>query len=364
MKEQLLPLADLCYEHGRKKIFLRNKNIFWNGNIYMDIFKPIMDNERYREIFVPSMEETNSRSQSLSLAGRTGLWLTGKFNHISGRAVTDNANYNRLWEWGQTKHLSHFLRAMSLNRVMGADIFHINIVTDNATEMLPFYLMLEKGILPLPGKEDILSLSDVTIGIKSPDKDFIRHGTNGHGMNLYSSDEGQFVFDKLDCYWGGAIIPEHDFEHYAMNAKRRMTNFIAQSPYGNMTTIPAETDLSRFPCFKKMIVTDGRFWYDEAGNPQSAEAYKPIVVKALEEAANRLPIRIYGDVAWAALRIDSTHIRLVLIDPGYLDPAERKCEIKLQHLEGISCTDILSKESLQIRDGKISATVPAGILRI
>jgi len=364
INEQLFPFADSCYKYGKKKITILNKNIFWNGNIYLDMFKPFMADERYREIFITEMEETNSRSQSLSLAGRTGLWLTGKFNHMAGRAVTDNANYNRLWHWCQTEHLSHFLRAMSLERLQGADIFDFNIVTDNAEEMLPFYLMLEKGILPLPGKEDILSLSDLTIGIKSPDKDFLRHGTNGHGMTLYKPDEGQFVFDRLDCYWGGAMIPDHDFENYAMNAKRRMTNFIAQSPYGNMTTISAETDLSQFPFFKKMIVTDGKYWYDEAGKPQTAAAYKPVVLKELEEAAGRLPIRVYGEVAWVALRLDPTHIRLVLIDPGYLDPADREAEVVLQHVDASGAKDILSGESIKIEQGKMKLKVPMGILRI
>jgi len=278
--------------------------------------------------------------------------------------VTDNPNYNRLWHWCQTEHLSHFIRAMSLDRLLGATYYDFNIVTDNSEEMLPFYLMLDKGLLPLPEKGEIVSLSDVTIGIKSPDKDFIRHGNNGHGMNLYRPDEGQFVFDRLDCYWGGAMIPDHDFENYAMNAKRRMTNFIAQSPYGNMTTISAETDLSQFPFFKKMIVTDGKYWYDEAGKPQTAEAYKPTVLKALEEAAQRLPIRVYGEVAWVALRLDPTHIRLVLIDPGYLDPADREAEVVFQHIDPIGAKDILSGESMTIKQGKMKAKVPMGILRV
>lgn len=364
IREQLLPLADLCYEHGKKKIILRNKNIFWNGNIHLDLFRPIMADERYREIFVPSMEETNSRSQSLSLAGRAGLWLTGRFRHMSGRVVTDNANYNRLWEWCQVEHLSHFLRALSLKRALGADLFHINITSDNASELLPFYLMLEKGILPLPGREDIVSLCDTTIGIKSPDAEFIAHGTNGHGLDRYQPQEETFVFDRLDCYWGGAPIPDHDLERYAMNARRRMTNFIAQSPFGNMTTISAETDLAQFPFFRRMLVTDGKYWYDETGNARTAEEYKPEVLRALEDSAARLPIRVFGEVAWAAIRLDSSHIRLILIDPGYMDPADRNAEAVFQHIRPARITDILSGETLELEQGRLRVHVPMGILRI
>jgi hypothetical protein len=254
---------------------------------------------------------------------------------------------------------------MSLQRMLGADMFMINILTDNSEQLLPFYLMIEKGILPLPGREDIISVSDLTVGMKNPDMDYIRHGVNNHGMTLYKPNEEQFVFDRLDCFWGGALIPEHDFENYAMNAKRRMTNFIAQSPYGNMTMIPAETDLSKFPIFKEMVVTDGKLWYDETGKSHTAEEYKPVVMKALEESAQRLPVRVFGDVSWAAVRIDATHIRMVLIDPGYMDPADREAVVGFQHLKPVEIKDILSGEILSLnKEGKLKVNIPIGILRI
>lgn len=364
IRGQLLPLADLCHAAG-KKILIRGKNIFWNGNIYTGIFQPIMAAEKYREVFVPSMEETNSRNQSLSLAGRTGLWLTKKFNHMSGRAVTDNGNFNRLWHWCQSAHLSHFLRAMVLARCQGADIFHLNIYSDNAREMLPFYQMLEKGLLPLPAREDILSISDLAIGMLPPDQDYLRHGTNGHGMDLYAPGEGPFVFDRLDCYWGGAMLADHDFENYALHAKRRMTNFIPRSPYGNLAMIPADTDLTQFPHFRRKLITDGRHWYDAAGKRHTAPEYKPVVLQALEEAAGRLPIRVMGDVAWAALRLDAAHIRVVLIDPGYLDPARRPAVIRFQHVVPVEIRDTLGgASSLPVRTDGLAVTVPMGALRI
>lgn len=364
IRDLLIPLADSCYKYGKRKIFLRNKNTFWNAGIYLDLWKPIFSDEKYREIFVPLMEETNSRSQSLSQAGRLGIWMSGMFNYVGGRAVTDNANYNRLWEWGQTKHLSHFIRKLSLNRMLGADYFQVNVYSDNDIEMIPFFLMLEKGILPKVEPEDILSVSGVTVGIKSPDRDFLRLSTNGHDMDNYSPDEGEFVFDRLACYWGGAPLAEHDFERYSMNAIRRLTNFIPQFPYGNMTTISADSDLSKFPWFDKMFVTDGKYWYDEHGEKHTASAYKPTVLNALEEAAKELPIRVNGDVSWVAVRLDEEHVRLVLIDPGYLDPADREAEVLFQHLTPIEVKDILSGESIKVNNNGFNITVPLGILRI
>ncbi|ONI45553.1 hypothetical protein AN642_01430 [Epulopiscium sp. SCG-B10WGA-EpuloA2] len=35
MNEYFIPMAEACKEQGRTKIFLRNKNSFWNGNVHM-----------------------------------------------------------------------------------------------------------------------------------------------------------------------------------------------------------------------------------------------------------------------------------------------------------------------------------------
>jgi len=84
----------------------------------------------------------------------------------------------------------------------------------------------------------------------------------------------------------------------------------------------------------------------------------------LEEAAERLPVRVKGDVAWVALRIDPTHIRPVIIDPGYLDPDDREAEFIFQLVEAMESNDILSGENLPIIIGKMSFKVPLGILRV
>jgi hypothetical protein len=325
----------------------------------------LFSDERFSDIFVPSMEETNSRVQSFSLSGRTGLWMKDAFKTVSGRAVTDNANYNRQWEWGQTQHLSHMIRAMSQRRLQGADLFHINIYTENETEMMPFYLMLEKGILPRVRPHEMISMNEIAVGVKSPpDHDYIEHGTNGHDLYKYSPNEPELVVDKLDCYWGGAIVPENDLTRILFNSKRRMTNFIAQSPYGNVATIPANTDLSALQSFSDMVVTDGKFWYDENDNPLSPADFRSTLIEKFETAAEKLPVRVSGEVAWSAIQIDSSVIRVVLIDPGYLDPEDREAVITIKDTTDIIARDILSGEILPIANNKINVTVPMGILRV
>ncbi|MEM9896013.1 MAG: PQQ-binding-like beta-propeller repeat protein [Bacteroidota bacterium] len=361
VREELLPLAKEFHKYG-KKILLRNKNIFWNGVVHLDIWKPAFEDPIYREVFVPSMEETNSRTQSLSLAGKTGLYLTNQVNHMSGRAVTDNATWNRSWEWGQTTYLSNMLRSLAIRRTYGADVLHVNIYSKNKMDLLPLYLLVDKGVLPCPKPADLLSVSEVAIGMTNPDADFIDRGTRGKKYSYYQLGEDPMVFDRLAHYWGGAPTPLHDFTRLAYNSTRRLTNFIPQLPYG-MVTVIGEENKDENPHFKTVLKTDGKYWINNDGK-NSPGSQLSNIKETLEAAAQKLPIRVKGDVSWSAIRLDETHIRVVLVDPGYFDPKERQAEVIMQKLDAIKCTDILAKEQLLIKDQRVAVSVPMGVLKV
>lgn len=366
----LLPLAELCKQH-KKIIIFQNKNIFWNGSVYLPFWEKILLNERYSDVFIPGLEETNSRTQELSLSGRIGLWQTGSFDRWSCREITDNANFDRMFEWGGQQVIVHHLRNLVSTTSLGSDFLQPYIFSGERHEirdalfeqLVPFYKMLEKGIIQIPQKDQLLSLSGFALGMKTPpSQTFIKHGTNGHKYWYSETSHPEMVFDKLDTYWGGASIAPYDFSNYGMHVKRRMCNFLPVNPFGLPAIIPAHTKHTHR--FNQIIETDGQFFYDESGKQFTASEYKPIVEKALEEEALKMPVIVKGDVHWSVVRIDSEHIRITLIDPGYLDPDERQAEIILQHLEGISCTDILSGETLNINKGRITTTIPAGVFRM
>lgn len=364
--EILGPLAAICKEN-HKIIIFRNKNIFWNGTCYLPFWKDILMNEKYKGVFVPGLEETNCRTQELSLSGRIGLWQTGYFDRWVCRVVTDNSNFDRMFEWGGHQVIVHHLRNLISAASLGADIF-FNDIHGGASrdamynQLIPFYEMLEKGIIHIPERNQLLSVSGFALGMQSPSETYIRHGANGHAYNFSETPQTEKVFDRLDTYWGGANIAPYDFSGYAMNVKQRMTNFLPNNPYGMPAIIPADTDLGNG--FNKIIRTDGEFFYDDAGMQVTASEYKTVVQAALKDEAAKMPVLVRGNVHWSVVRLNPEYIRITLIDPGYLDPDNRKAEIVLQHLEGIRCTDILSKETLSISGGKIVADVPAGLFRV
>ena len=364
VRTHIVPIAELCRKHGTAKIVLRNKNIFFNASCYLDFWRKILLDGQYNDIFIPSMEETNGRTQAISLSGRMGLWLTGHFDRISGRAVTDNANFSRFWEWGAQQNLSHLIRSMVLRTSLGADTILVNIYQGDPRSLAPLYRMLEKGVIAIPERNELLSVADLCLGMKQPSETFLKHGKNGHLISSYEPRTTEMVFDRMDCYWGGAPTNESDFSNYAMGSRSRMLNFLPTNPFGLIASIPATTDLKASPFFRTMLFTDGEVFYDDQDQPVSAADYKPTALAALNESAARLPIRVEGEVAWTVVRLGPKHVRITLIDPGYISPADRDAKIILQHLTPIASRDALTNERLPIAENTLSLTVPAGTLRV
>ncbi len=371
----ILPLAELCKTH-HKLIVFRNKNIFWNGTFYMPFWRNVLLNDKYREVIIPGLEETNCRSHELSLMGRIGLWKTHCFDHWMGRMTTDNANFDRMFEWGAQEIFSHHFRNLVANASSGSDFFYNSFqktITNNenaelvtmslSDQLIPFFKMIEKGIIHIPTRDELLSISDVAIGMKSPPaKNYISSGTNGHKYWYPTVTKNELVFDRLDAYWGGSVLEDHDFSKYAFNIKQRVTNFVPEMPYGIVPIIPSGVNPDNY--FKTIIDTDGEFFYDKSGNKFTASDYKSTVQNSLKDAAERLPVIVKGDVHWSVVKLDNNHLRITLVDPGYLNPNDRDAEILLQDIRGISCTDILSRNKIPIKKAKICIKVPVGVFRI
>jgi hypothetical protein len=84
----------------------------------------------------------------------------------------------------------------------------------------------------------------------------------------------------------------------------------------------------------------------------------------MREASAKLPVLVKGAAHWSAAWLDTKHLRVTLIDPGYLDPADRDVEIVLQQEGWTRCRDILGNKDLPIRKRTIPLRIPMGTLRI
>lgn len=368
-EQVVLPVAEMCRKYG-KKITFRNKDIFWNGTCYLPFWRRILLDPKYRDVFIPDMEETNCRTQELSLAGRLGLWMAGVFDRWGCRAETDNACFDRMWEWGAQQVLSHLLRHLVSRASFGASVFFNSIHQGPFSvalvqQLFPFYDMLEKGIIYVPQPDELLSVSDVCLGMRTPPSEvYLRHGMDLATYDYPPKRQLPMVFDRLDWYWGAAPLLSDDFSYYSYSVRRRMTNFLPPAPHGMVAIVPDEMDIRTRGRFRTKISTDGESFYDEHGLRRPPGEYQSEVQKALHTAGSRLPLVVRGRVHWSAARLDPTHVRVTLVDPGYLDPDDRDAKIVFQHLDPVTCTDILSGVNLPIARRTVEVRVPAGTWRI
>ncbi|QUI22241.1 hypothetical protein HZI73_08000 [Vallitalea pronyensis] len=362
INNQLVPLAELCQTYGSAKIFLRFKGTFWNGQYYDEAWAPLFD-EKYKDVVIPSMEETNSRTQELSVAGRVGLWMTGAFDDWGGRLIEDNASYARQFEWSAQKTQSTYIRNLVYNLSLGATYFQNGLGTGrDQCELV--YKLVDKGALIVPENDQILSIAPIALSMTTPDPDYIKHSINGHNMIGFDPNNTEkYVFDHIDPYWAGYPIAEHDISRYGYGASSRMLNFLPTTPYGFIPIISDNAGDHSY--FDNKIVTDGKYFYNNLGEKQSPDAYKDTVQTMLSNAKDALPVVVEGDqVAWTVIRVDSKHVRVILLDAGYTTPRKREATITLQNLKGKKCQDILSGEELQIQNKEINVTIPAGVFRI
>jgi hypothetical protein len=282
--------------------------------------------------------------------------------------------YDRQHHWAAAMVGSQFLRALSYRAGMGARYHLIQLsearvvkgaaeYRDHAFVVKPFLHMLGKGILAAPLRpEDNLSLSPVALGMRTPSEEFMQASHNSHEITKYQSDP-PWVFSRLQCFWGQAPTPEFDFGYYGVGRRRQALNFLPQHPYGLVPIVPGDAKAGKIPGVERLLITDGQYWYDERGNRHTAKEHAKLVEETLRLARDKMFIRVNGEVAWTATRIDKTYLRLVLIDSGYLDPADRVAEIKV-NADVLSATDILSRQKLTVSGNALTVTVPMGILRV
>lgn len=114
----------------------------------------------------------------------------------------------------------------------------------------------------------------------------------------------------------------------------------------------------------KEYITDGHHYYSHDGKQTfKAEEYYKIIENDIKDHAKKLPITVSGDVAWVVAQTSPTHLRLTIIDNGYINPEESTAQVCLNTISPIKIKDILNGEVFKISESKVSINVPLGGFR-
>ena len=336
----IFPLAEYAKDKNAN-IYVRTKNIFWQGAAHMDLWDE-MQSGKYADVFVPAMEETSDKMMDVSVPGRMGFWLTGATDTWGARTARDEATYDRLREFSHQAVPNHFLRQYIYNIANGATVIdHFNY---NMEYMSFIWELIAKEVLYVPKRDELLSISPVHLSMIDVNEHYLNEGTAIKWttfFNQQTEDANPMVWSRMNGTWPGAPVTEWDYSAYASGIKDRRVNYLPPTPNGLvLVTLPQEgahavqgaprgkLKDNLHPLYKdimKEYYTDGHSYYDANGNSSmAANTYYTTVKNDIENSAKKLPVTVTGDeVAWVVAQLDETHLRLTLVDGGWINPNDR-----------------------------------------
>lgn len=348
--------------------------MFWQTSVYEPMWSRFMAGE-FSDVFVPSMEETSDKSMELSLAARMGLWASGVVDDWGARCARDNASFDRLRQHSHQMLPNHFLRNQIYNIACGAR--YINNFPVDQEYMSVLWELIAKGALYVPRREEIVSISPVHISMARPDARFADDGNNVKWTIFYDEKferDNPFVFSRLNGSWPGAPVTRWDFSRYAAGVGDRRLSFLPPYPNGLVLITPGreggEAALRSMlhPLYGDILkeyVTDGRHYCSQGGKEKhAADTYYKIVERDIAKSAAEIPLTVSGNVAWVAAVSSPRHIRLTLLDGGYIDPGDKTAAITFNTVTPVAITDVLANRSIAIENKKAAQVhIPCGLFR-
>jgi hypothetical protein len=379
MDHLFYPLADYARTNNAN-IFVRNKNVFWQGSVYLPAWARMVAGD-FSDVFVSGLEETSDKAQEMSIAGRMGLWASGALDQWGMRCSRDNPSFDRQRQYSYQRLPNHFLRNMVYNLAGGASVLNITYVDEDYMSLA--WQLVAQGALFVPTREEIVSFNPVHLSITDPDEHYLDDGENNKWTTFYDRDfeeNNPFVFSRLNGTWPAAVNTDWDFSRYAAGVKDRRQNFLP--PYKNglvLVTPPqhgvfADTNAVRgamtdhlHPLYKSILqefITDGQDYLSADGTTRyAADTYFQTLENQIQAGAEQLPLTVSGDVAWVCAQTDDTHLRLTLVDSGYLNPEARTATVTFHTVNPIKVTDLLDHTVFPMVGDSASIDVPLGLFR-
>ncbi|MGI9481631.1 MAG: hypothetical protein ACR2OR_04645 [Hyphomicrobiales bacterium] len=354
-------LAKAMRKQGKAKLFFRYKNIFWAASSHLPPWNELFFSGKYADLLVPSTEDTNSRTQDINLAGRVGMLGGGYVDNVALRLVEDNETSWRPESASGQTSISPFLRSGVLRAGYGARYGIISGLKYQKTPGIQIlYALMKSGVLPQVKQEDILSIGSWHL-IQDVDKDHVHLTEEGHDVTLYTPDDDNAVFSVGSVGWSGASLPEHDFSKASLGVDYRWLNFIPELPNGMVPIAPIGHQSKLKKKGIPFSVSDTKYGYLN-GRKVPGDQFGKHLSETVKAGVEKMPITVTGS-AWSAIRLDKRHVRLILIDQGYIDPQDRQAIITFQGPKPASAMDILSEEKFNVPKSSLQITIPAGSMR-
>ncbi|MDZ8117822.1 PQQ-binding-like beta-propeller repeat protein [Pontiella agarivorans] len=385
--ENLSYLVDHLFEpvatHAQGKnvnVFLRNKNIYWQGNVYQYAWKKLLSGA-YAGVVVPSMEETSDKTMDLSIAGRLGLWASGVVDQWGTRCAMDNPSFDRLRQFSTQRLPNHFLRMLVYHLSSGAQFLNNHPVDQEYLSI--YWELVAQGALYIPERDEIVSFSPVHLSMIEPDTDYMNQAADVKWTTFWDEhiEKGEpMVFNRMNGSWPAAPVVAWDFSRYAAGTKERRQNFLPSYSNGMVLITPpqegvfADQHASRgrmedhlHPLYRNIMkeyITDGKKYYSADGTKTyAADQYYKRVEADIKAAAKKLPLTVSGDAAWVCAQTSPSHLRLTLIDGGYLNPSDKEVTIQFNTVRPRKITDLLEKSRIPVNHSSATVTIPCGLFR-
>lgn len=365
------PLLDACKKHRRKALLIE-KGAWWVAVPAQSRFKALADGT-YAGVLVASVEDSNSRTPELNLMGRLGLRLAGAAE-ISGRSVQDELCFSRAWEWEVIGSGHPFLRRQAVQALLGASMFEYSLggrdreggfsLAGREGERTLIHL-LGKGLLVPPAPEEMAGISTVALRMKEPDKGFLADADALGVDDEFRIDAAERAapLSGIASNWAMTPTPPGCVGRYLLGCRRSGLNFVPVPRYGFPAIVPEWVPPEKLKFASAHPATDGRKVLLD-GKSMNGEEAKPALESLFAQAAAKLPVIVEGEVFWQSQWIGPGRLRVTLIDPGFVDPADRRAVVRFQGGEPAEATDLLNGERLSPDGRSLSIVVPAGTLRI
>lgn len=375
------PLADLCLKYGNKLCGTKNKGLWWMSSpANEEVFEALFEDGRSAATLALT-EDSNSRTPEINLMGRAGLWQAGLLQHNDVSIHGDLFSFSRFHQWEYPKAGHPYLRLLIAHTTTGMTQINVrtrrdmpagkdSVVMPMAEESAEFfYHLLGKGIVFSPDPEDALGYSSLGLVIHKPTDKWLQDAHNGHRPEAWQDDPElhQAVFPHNGNLWGMTPTPDHAFQKIVFNKERQFGYQIPATPYGLVAMVPARADLKRVPYITDWLHTDGIYIWEEGGEKKSGAEAATLIRQAYDAAAENLLFRQVEEaeaVFMQVLRVKKDHYRLFLLDPGWIDPADKQVNISIQMQGEFKVQDILQKTSLPVQNQEFSVNVPAGLFTI